>query len=116
MNKMIKMYWSYTYKLIPRVLEDKRDQKLHDLVMESWEEKNATVIASTCADRSDGPETPESIIEYLNKTWPLNPEKVLIDKREITKEEYEADRAYKEALVHKEAVHLRGLLNLKKGE
>lgn len=100
-------YWAYVYKLVPRKNIPSEDQFVHDLVLKRVEEKGTTFSNSCCVEGGEWPETPESIVDHLNKQFSTSPAFVLVQKWEITEEEYISQFKFKTQLARENTKHFQ---------
>ena len=101
-------FWSLTYKTIPR--EDVKDTYLLKIMLERLKAKGMEYEFACCKEEGEWPETPEGFIEFLNRQFPDSPvQHVLVDKREITEEEYLTQYRDKERRAMENAELIRGM-------
>lgn len=107
MNK----YWAYTIKFVPRVPlpAGPGAETVHDGFLEHKKQKGEEYEAH-CLDESADPEypSPEDMISYINRFFPYIPEEVLVDKRLISKEEFDAWEAERTRFAKEEGAYIRG--------
>ena len=101
-------FWSLTYESVPR--EDVQDELLLSIMLRRLKEEGQEYLHACCVEGGDWPETPESIVAFLNRQFPDSPMKyVRVQKREITAEEYKMQREDKERRAARNAESMREL-------
>lgn len=108
---MISRYWAYTVKYVPRqsLPADLLGERVHNDFLEHKKQKGEEYEAQ-CLDESADPEfpSPEDVISHINGLFPNIPKEVLIDKRLISKEEFDAWEAERTRFAKEEGAYIRG--------
>ena len=107
------IFWSLVYKTVPR--ENHEDTLLQEIMLRRLKEEGTEYKHACSAERkNDASSTPEGFVAFLNRQFPDSPVQfILVDKREITEEEYLMQRADKERRAQRNAEIFRD--HLKKG-
>ncbi len=102
-------FWSLTYKIEP--VEGYEDGLLQSIMLKGYKENGREYQHACCVEGGDWPETPEGFMVFMNRQFPDHPVRfVLVDKREITEEEYLTQHLDKERRAQREVDRIRGKL------
>lgn len=102
-------YWAYTIKFVPRKdLPTAEAQKAHDDFLEYLKVRGEEYRSSCMEEWCDGYAGPEDIIHEFNWLFSHTPLEILVDKRLISKEEFDAWREAVIKLAKYERAYIRG--------